>query len=116
MLAFIALSLGLDLAGEPAARLCGAGDRAYIASHQDTDPAMRHAFPLLLAALALAGCSTLDEVVAYGKGPFDHGPLPRSETALEGLHESSWGNSGKWGKSEAKDDSAGASSGQKGAR
>ncbi len=66
---------------------------------------MKHAFSLSLAALALTGCSTVDEVVAYGKGPFDHGPLPRSETALEGLHESSWGNSGKWGSREDSDES-----------
>ena len=59
---------------------------------------MTRLFPFALAALALApACSTVDDVIAYGKGPFDHEPLPRSETALEGLHESSWGNSGKWG-------------------
>ena len=52
---------------------------------------------LAVITLALGGCSTVEDVIAYGKGPFDHGPLPRSETALEGLHESSWGNSGKWG-------------------
>lgn len=59
------------------------------------------ALSLAIVTLALAGCSTVDDVIAYGKGPFDHGPIPRSETALEGLHESSWGNSGKWGQSEA---------------
>ncbi|MEM7690450.1 MAG: hypothetical protein AAF291_15655 [Pseudomonadota bacterium] len=52
---------------------------------------------LAAAAAGLAGCTTIQDVIAYGKGPFDHGPIPRSETALEGLHESSWGNSGKWG-------------------
>ncbi|MEM6584914.1 MAG: hypothetical protein AAF692_04100 [Pseudomonadota bacterium] len=68
---------------------------------------MKHALPLVTAALALSGCSTVNDVIAYGKGPFDHGPIPRSETALEGLHESSWGNSGKWGKrEEASEDSA----------
>ena len=54
-----------------------------------------------LTMLVLGACSTVEDVVAYGKGPFDHGPIPRSETALEGLHESSWGNSGKWGAKEA---------------
>lgn len=54
-----------------------------------------------VALLALGACSTVQDVVAYGKGPFDHGPIPRSETALEGLHEASWGNSGKWGAKEA---------------
>ena len=54
-----------------------------------------------LLFMALCACSTVEDVIAYGKGPFDHGPIPRSETALEGLHESSWGNSGKWGAKEA---------------
>lgn len=56
---------------------------------------------LVGVTLALGGCSTVDDVLAYGKGPFDHAPIPRSETALEGLHESSWGNSGKWGRQKA---------------
>ena len=54
-----------------------------------------------LVPLALGACSTVEDVVAYGQGPFDHEPIPRSETALEGLHESSWGNSGKWGAKDA---------------
>lgn len=54
-----------------------------------------------LVPLALGACSTVQDAIAFGKGPFDHGPIPRSETALEGLHESSWGNSGKWGAKEA---------------
>lgn len=52
---------------------------------------------VLVSIATLPACSTVEDVIAYGKGPFDHAPLPRSETALEGLHESSWGNSGKWG-------------------
>ena len=65
-----------------------------------TGDLMKHALFLATAALVPSGCSTVDEVIAYGKGPFDHGPIPRNETALEGLHESSWGNSGRWGKRE----------------
>lgn len=65
-----------------------------------THPTIKAA-AIALATVALCSCSTVEDVVAYGKGRFDHGPIPRSETALEGLHESSWGNSGKWGAKEA---------------
>ena len=64
-------------------------------------PALIKAGAVSLTMLVLGACSAVEDVVAYGKGPFDHGPIPRSETALEGLHESSWGNSGKWGAKEA---------------
>lgn len=58
---------------------------------------MKPSLSLLFGALAITGCSTIDDVVAYGKGPFDESPASSSRAALEGLHESSWGNSGKWG-------------------
>jgi len=41
--------------------------------------------------------STVKDALDYGRGPFDQSPATGSEAALEGLHESSWGNSGKWG-------------------
>ncbi|MDJ0977957.1 MAG: hypothetical protein QNI87_05420 [Erythrobacter sp.] len=49
------------------------------------------------AALCLTGCSAVQDALDYGRGPFDHSPATTSEAALEGLHESSWGNSGRWG-------------------
>ena len=55
------------------------------------------AIALLPGLLACGGCTTLQDVVAYGQGPFDRSPAPASTAALDGLHESSWGNSGKWG-------------------
>lgn len=65
---------------------------------------MNRRTPLALAAglcaFALAGCSTVREAIAYGKGPFDQSPAATSAAALDGLHESSWGNSGKWGGAE----------------
>jgi len=58
--------------------------------------------PLLGLFLAtLAGCAglqtTVKDALDYGRGPFDQSPAAGSGAALEGLHESSWGNSGKWG-------------------
>ncbi|MEL6541548.1 MAG: hypothetical protein AAFP79_10645 [Pseudomonadota bacterium] len=50
-----------------------------------------------LSAVFLAGCSTVQGALDYGRGPFDQSPASTSEAALKGLHESSWGNSGKWG-------------------
>ena len=61
-----------------------------------------------LAAFALMGCSTidrwadagagaLDDAIDYGRGPFDESPAASSRAALAGLHEASWGNSGRWG-------------------
>jgi uncharacterized protein YceK len=51
----------------------------------------------VIAGLLLAGCSTIESVLDSGRGPFDKSPATSNEAALEGLHESSWGNSGKWG-------------------
>ena len=50
-----------------------------------------------VTALALSACSTVQSVLDEGRGPFDQSPATTSEAALDGLHESSWGNSGKWG-------------------
>ena len=58
--------------------------------------ALAHALTLSLAASALAGCSTVQSVLDEGRGPFGKSPASTSMAALEGLHESSWGNSGKW--------------------
>lgn len=62
---------------------------------------MMHARLIVIALvpglLACGGCTTLQDVVAYGQGPFDRSPAQTSTAALDGLHESSWGNSGKWG-------------------
>ncbi|MEM9086954.1 MAG: hypothetical protein AAGB23_13625 [Pseudomonadota bacterium] len=55
-------------------------------------------FALVAAsALVLSACSTVQSVLDEGRGPFDQSPATTSKAALEGLHESSWGNSGKWG-------------------
>lgn len=56
-----------------------------------------------LFVIALAGCSTLEDALDYGRGPFDKSPATTSEAVLEGLHESSWGNSGRWGGESAED-------------
>ena len=60
---------------------------------------MRHDTLPLLATIcvALAGCNTARDVLDEGRGPFDKSPATTSQAALEGLHESSWGNSGRWG-------------------
>lgn len=59
---------------------------------------------VLIAAVASTSCSTLQDALDYGRGPFDKSPASTSEAALEGLHESSWGNSGKWGGKEPLED------------
>ncbi len=56
-----------------------------------------HRTALFAAALCLGGCAAIQDAMDYGRGPFDQSPASGSEAALEGLHESSWGNSGKWG-------------------
>ena len=58
---------------------------------------MARASFFLTLGFALSGCSTIEGVLDTGRGPFDRSPASASEAALEGLHESSWGNSGKWG-------------------
>jgi YVTN family beta-propeller protein len=56
---------------------------------------------LAIVVAGLTGCSTIEDALDYGRGPFDQSPVTTSEAALAGLHESSWGNSGRWGSDDA---------------
>ncbi|MEO0643030.1 MAG: hypothetical protein AAFY47_06375 [Pseudomonadota bacterium] len=47
-------------------------------------------------ALALGGCAMVQDALDYGRGPFDKSAVADNNDALEGLRESSWGNSGRW--------------------
>ncbi|MEM7700321.1 MAG: hypothetical protein AAF251_00145 [Pseudomonadota bacterium] len=61
-------------------------------------------FVASMLAVSSGGCSTVQDALDFGRGPFDESPASTSEAALKGLHEASWGNSGKWGAKESEEE------------